>query len=133
MFEDSFSILSYVRSFWTTSMAYSFCGRWDEAVEEGKHALNIAKKYSNDDLISYAAGPICTAYTFKGDISQAIEYGELSVKKAPTPFNKAMADAALAYAQFHSGDLHKGIETLDVYIQIGRAGHMQEQHMPLLC
>ena len=123
MMAEQFNLLTYVRSFVATSMAFSFCGRWDEAVEEGQNALNVAQEYSDDGQISYAAFVISIVYIFKGDTSRAIEYGEMSVKKAPTPAYEAWAQCALAWAWCRAGEPYKGIEILDTYIQIFRAGH----------
>jgi len=122
MIAERFNLLTYVRSFVATSLTFSYCGRWDEAVEEGQNALNIAQKYSDEGQISMAAFAISNAYAWKGDTSRAIEYGEMSVKKAPTPAHEAWAKCVLAWAWCSSGNPHKGIEILDTYIQIFRAG-----------
>ncbi|MBC2717813.1 MAG: tetratricopeptide repeat protein [Desulfobacteraceae bacterium] len=122
MTAEQFNFLSYVRSFFAASLAYSYLGRWDEAVAEGQSALKFAQEYADDGLISLAAASISLAYIFKGEMDQAIEYGEMAVKKAPTPMYKATAQVALASAWCRVGEPLKGIEILDTYVQIFRAG-----------
>ncbi|MBC2716705.1 MAG: tetratricopeptide repeat protein, partial [Desulfobacteraceae bacterium] len=124
MTTEQFNLFTYVRSFVAISLAFSFCGRWDEAVKEGKNALNTAQEYSDDSLISYAAYAISIAYTHKGEMDRAFEYGEMAIKKAPTPLYKATAQSVLAWAWCRAGEPYKGIETLDAYVQIFRAGHV---------
>ena len=51
-------------------------------------------------------------YTSKGDLVRALEYGELAVQKAPTPADKAWAQAALAWAWCRAGEPHRGVEVL---------------------
>jgi len=125
MMDEQFNLFNYVRSSVATAFVFLYCGRWDEAVEEGQNALNVAQEYSDDGHISYAAYLVSTAYTYKGDTSRAIEYGEMSLKKAPTPFYEALAQCALACAWCGSGEPHKGIEILDTYVQIFRAEHFR--------
>ena len=122
MMSEHFNLLVYVRSFAATSMAYAFCGCWDKAVAEGQHALKVAQEYSDDGQISYASNIISYVFTFKGDTRRAIEYGELSVKKAPTPAYKAWAQCILAWAWCRDGQPCKGIEILDMYVKIFRTG-----------
>jgi len=123
MTAEHFNLFAHVRSFVATSLALSYSGRWNEAVEAGQNALNIAKEYTDDSQISLALFSISIAYSVKGDTSRAIEYGEMSLKKAPTPAHEAWAYCALAWAWCRSGEPHKGIEILDTYVQIFRAGH----------
>ena len=122
MMAEHFNLLVYVRSSVANSMAHTFCGCWDKAVAEGQNALKVAQQYSDDGQISYAAFSISFAYLFKGDTRRAIEYGELSVKKSPTPGYKAWAQCVLAWAWCRAGEPLKGIEILDTYVKIFRNG-----------
>jgi len=122
MLSVHFNLLGYVRAIFANSMAYAYCGCWDKALEEGQHALKVAQEYSDDGQISYASFFISFVYALKGDTSRAIEYGEMSVKKAPTPTYKAWAQCVLAWAWCRTGQPYKGIEILDTYVKIFRAG-----------
>jgi len=121
---EQFNLFNHVRSHQITSCALTFHGHWDEAVEEGQNALNIAQKYLDDNMISFAAFAISLAYTWKGDISRAIEYGEMAVEKASTPFYKTQAQCVLAKAWCHAGEMQKGIELLDVSVKLMRTGRV---------
>jgi len=122
MMAEHFDPFTYNRCFIFTSIAYTMLGRWDEALEEGQNALNSAKKYSDDGHISWAAWAISMAYMSKGEIDRAIEYGEMAVKKAPSPGYKAWAETMLARTWCRAGEHSKGIKILEAYLQIFKAG-----------
>ncbi len=103
------------------SWAYSQLGRWDDAVEEGQKELSIAEEFSDNSMISFAAWIISIAYTSKGDLGRAIEYGELAVQKAPTPGDKAWAQGPLAWAWCQAGEPHRGVEVLATLVPMHRA------------
>ena len=44
MMAEQFNLLIYVRSFVATSLAFACCGRWEEAIKEGQHALNSCSR-----------------------------------------------------------------------------------------
>ena len=122
LMSEHFNLLVYVRSFMASSWAYAFCGRWDKAVAEGHHALKKAQEYSDDGQISSAASALSLVYILKGDTSRAIQYGEMSVKKSPAPGYKAWTQCNLAWAWCRAGEPYKGIETLNMFIPVFRAG-----------
>ena len=62
---------------------YGCLGRWKEAVAEGQKAISIAEEFSDNSLISFSARDLSIANSWKGDLNQALEYGELSLQKAP--------------------------------------------------
>ena len=64
---------------------------------------------------------ISMAYTAKGDLVRALEYGELAVQKAPTPADKTWAQAALAWAWCRAGEPHRGVEVLAQVVSMQRA------------
>jgi len=73
------------------------------------------------------------AYTWKGDLARAVEYGELAVQKAPTPAEKAWAQRSLGWAWCRSGDTMRGIELLTSMLPIFRAGRFINSEIPLAC
>jgi len=101
---------SYVLVLAGASWANSHVGKWDKAVEEAQKALNLSDDYSIDSLASFAAFALSVAYTLKGDLAKALEYGELGVKKAPTPADKVWAQTGLVWAHCRLGDPVKGVE-----------------------
>jgi len=101
------------RGYGGISWAYTHLGRWEEAVEMGRKALKAAEEMSNNSLVSFAAWIISIAHTCKGEYDRALEYGELAVQKAPTLADRLWAQGFLAWASCRSGELRKGIETLN--------------------
>ena len=96
--EQCLNLRWYVRGLSAASRAYICLGRWNEAIKEGKNALSIAEEYSDKSQISFAAWTLSVAYSFKGDLSRAVEYGELAVQKAPPGGDKAWAQRYLGWA-----------------------------------
>ena len=131
--EQSFSLHSYTWVLSAASRACSYLGRWDEAVEEGKKALSVAEEFSDNSQISTVAWNLSIAYTLKGDLARAVEYGELAAQKAPTPADKALAQRALGWAWCRSGETTRGIELLTTVLLIFRAGRFINTEIPLMC
>jgi tetratricopeptide (TPR) repeat protein len=103
------------------SQAYAHLGRWDEAVELGQQALRAAQDYSDNSLIAHSATFLSAVYTYKGDLDQAIQYGELALAKAPTPVDKIMAQAFLAWPLCHRGEPHRGVALLAGILPVVKA------------
>jgi tetratricopeptide (TPR) repeat protein len=115
------------------SRAYVCLGRWDEAVEEAQKALSVAEEFSDNSMISFVAWNLSIAYTWKGDLARAVEYGELTVQKAPTPADKAWGQRSLGWAWCRSGDTTRGIELLTPLLPIFQAGGFKSMEITLRC
>jgi class 3 adenylate cyclase/tetratricopeptide (TPR) repeat protein len=115
------------------SRAFSYLGRWDEAVEEGKKALSVAEEILDNSQISFAAWNLSIGYTWKGELARAVEYADLAVQKAPTPADKALAQRSLGWAWCRSGDTTRGIELLTTVLPILRAGRSITTEIALMC
>jgi tetratricopeptide (TPR) repeat protein len=115
------------------SRAYACLGRWDEAVQEAQKALSVAEEFSDNSLISFVVWNLSIAYIWKGDLTRAIEYGELATQKAPTHADKAWAQRSLGWAWCRSGDTKKGIELLTAVLAIFRAGRFTTGEITLTC
>jgi tetratricopeptide (TPR) repeat protein len=132
--EQIFNLRWYVRGWCGVINAYSYLGRWDEAVEEGKKALSVAQEFSDNSMISIAASHLSLAYSWKGDLGRAAAYGELAVEKAPTPGDKARSKRSLGWALCRAGEPNRGIELLTTGIlPIFRAGDFMAFETPLRC
>jgi class 3 adenylate cyclase/tetratricopeptide (TPR) repeat protein len=132
--EESFNVRLYVRGLSGFQNTCSYLGRWNEAVEEGKKALSVAEEFSDNSLISLAASHLSLTYSWKGDLDQAIEYGELAVQKAPTPGDKARSQRSLGWALCRAGEPNNGIELLTAAIlPIFRSGSFMAFETPLRC
>jgi tetratricopeptide (TPR) repeat protein len=119
--DERFNLRWYVGALLGASWAYTALGRWHEAEEEGQKALEVAQEFSDNSLISFAAGYISILYVDKGDMNLAIECGELAVAKAPTPTDKAISQSFLARTWCRSGQPEKGIAVLSAVVQTLRA------------
>ena len=51
--EQRFNLRLYTYALSVASRAYSYLGRWDEAVEEGQKALSVAEEFSDNSLIIF--------------------------------------------------------------------------------
>ena len=131
--EQRFNLRWYIRALSAASRACSHLGRWDESVEAAQKVLSVAEEFSNDSLISFAAWTLSMAYTWKGDLSRGIEYGELSVQKALTPYDRMLGQRALGWAWCRAGEPKKGIELLTALLQVVRAGHWMPSEIPHTC
>jgi class 3 adenylate cyclase/tetratricopeptide (TPR) repeat protein len=120
--ERHFNLRLYVYGLGGVSVAYSFLGRWDEAVKEAQEALTLAKEFSDNSMISFAVMILSVVYIYKGDCSKGLEYAELAVLKAPTIADKAWAQAFVAWALCRSGETRRGIEMLETLVPMYQAG-----------
>jgi predicted ATPase len=118
---QQFNLRTYVWAIHAAIWAYDNLGLWDQAEEEGNEAMSVSEEYSDDSLISLSAWLIAMAWTHKGDLERAIQYGELAVEKAPTPADKAWSQGFLAWAWCRAGEPKKGIEILGPALPIHRA------------
>ncbi|MBW1887988.1 MAG: hypothetical protein JRI52_06520 [Deltaproteobacteria bacterium] len=125
MIEQRFNPRYLVRGLCGASTAYTYLGRWDEGVEDGRKALKVAEESSQNDLLCITASYLSLLYTRKGDLGQAVEYGELAVQKAPTPFQKAMGQRVLGLALCRAGETKRGIELLDAALSIHQSALLQ--------
>jgi tetratricopeptide (TPR) repeat protein len=94
------------------SIAYTWLGRWEQALEEGRKGLRAGEEFSDNSIVSMAAWTLAMAYTGKGDLALALEYGAHAVKIAPTPGDKVWASCVLAVARCRAGDPGNSIEVL---------------------
>jgi class 3 adenylate cyclase/tetratricopeptide (TPR) repeat protein len=131
--EHQFNLLFHTYALSAASRAYGCLGRWDEAVEEAQKALSVAEEFLDNSLISWSAWNLSIAYTWKGDLARALEYGELAAQKAPTPVDKAWAQRSLGWTWCRSGDTTRGIELLTTVLPIFRAGRFITGEIPLTC
>jgi tetratricopeptide (TPR) repeat protein len=131
--KQQFSLRWHTYALSVASRAYACLGRWDEAVEEAQKALSVAEEFSDNSLISFVAWNLSIAYTWKGDLARAVEYGEMAVQKAPTHADKAWGQRSLAWAWCRSGDTTRGIELLTTVLAIVRAGGFTSIEITLRC
>jgi len=122
-FRERFNLRWYVWTLCFSSLSFLGLGRFDEAEEEAKKASSMAREYSDNSLVAYAAFQMSIVYCSKGDLERAFEYGELADQIAPTPFDKAQAQWGLALAWSRAGEPGKTIEFLEPFLQVHRAVH----------
>ena len=131
--EQQFNLRWHTYALSVASRAYASLGRWDEAVEEAQKALSTAEEFSDNSLISFVAWNLSIVYSWRGDPTKAVEYGELAVQKAPTPADKAWAQRSLGWAWCRAGDTTRGIELLTTVLAIVRAGGFTTIEITLMC
>jgi len=85
--------------------------------------MRMAEELSDNTHIAFAALSLSIIYSFKGEHSRAVEYGEMALQKSLTPFDKASAQVVLGWARCRAGELNRETESLETYIQAGRSRH----------
>jgi len=131
--EQRFNLRWHVRALCGALRAYSVLGRWEEAVEEGQKALSAAEEFSDNSQVSYAAWQISLAYSWRGDLDRAVEYGKLAVEKAPTPADRAWAGRGLGWALCRAGEPKRGIELQNAALTTFRDGGWMPGIIPSTC
>ena len=99
-------------SFAAASWACSLLGRFDEAVDQARQELMLAEEYSDNSLVSFAHWNMSIAYTYKGDLANAVEQAEMAVKKAPTLADKVWAQTQFGFASCRRDQTHTAAELL---------------------
>lgn len=107
-----FSLRCYVWSHSAVSLACAHLGQWDRAVQEGETALRAADEYSDTSLSSTATWVISQAYCLKGDLGRAIEFADMAVRKASSPFDYLLGRNLLAWASCRAGKQEKHLDYL---------------------
>jgi tetratricopeptide (TPR) repeat protein len=77
---------------------------------EGQKALRAAEEYSSNSMLSFAAFCLSLALTMKGELGRAVEYGHMSVERAPTPADKAWAQTWGTLAMCRAGQPERALE-----------------------
>jgi class 3 adenylate cyclase/tetratricopeptide (TPR) repeat protein len=131
--DQRFNLRWYVRGLCAASRGYICLGRWDEAVQDAQEAFKVGEEFSDNSIICFAAFNLSIAYTSKGDLARAIEYGELMFQKASTPADKAWAQRSLGWALCRSGETNRGIELLTAALPIFQAGGWMPAVIPASC
>jgi class 3 adenylate cyclase/tetratricopeptide (TPR) repeat protein len=131
--EQRFNPRWHVWGLSAASRAYICLGRWDEAVQEAQKALKVAEEFSDNSLIAFATWTLSMAYTWKGDLGRAVEYGELALQKAPTPADKAWAQRGLGWTWCRAGETNRGVELLASLVPVLRASRYKPFEIPTTC
>jgi predicted ATPase/class 3 adenylate cyclase len=131
--ERRFNLRCYVMGLCGISRAHICLGCWDEAAQEAQKALKVAEEFSDNSLIAHAVWTLSMAYTWKGDLARAVEYGELALQKAPTPADKAWAQRGLGWTLCRTGDTNRGIELLTTALKTLRAQRWMPGVIPTTC
>jgi len=131
--EHQFNLRFHTFALSIAARAYACLGRWDEAVKEAHKSLSVAEEFSDNSLVSFAACNLSIVYAWKSDLARAVDYGELSLQKAPTLGDKAWAQRSLGWVLCRSGETARGIELLTTVLPILRGGQFITSEIPLLC
>jgi class 3 adenylate cyclase/tetratricopeptide (TPR) repeat protein len=131
--DRTFNIYWYAWGVCGISRAYTCLGRWDEAIEESLKVMNRAESHSDNNMLCFAGLNLCLAHISRGNLSQAIEYGELLLQKAITPADKAWIQRSLGWALCRSGEWKRGIELMKEALPLFKAGKFMPGIVPIQC
>jgi len=124
------NLRTYLRAMCGASIVYSHLGRWDEATGLAEEALQIAQEFGDNSGISFAAWTHSSNYSFKGDLSRAIKYGELALQEAPMTADKAWAEQFLAWARCKAGESQRGAKRLGELLRVFQSAHYMPSQAP---
>jgi class 3 adenylate cyclase/tetratricopeptide (TPR) repeat protein len=131
--DEKFDLRNYVAFSCAALFANLYLGRWNEAIQYGENALRAARDLLDNNQISYAATRVATAYSFKGDMNQALEYAKLAIEKGQTVAVKVWAQAVLGLVWCRTEEVKKGIELTNKMLQALRIGdHVPSEVLYLL-
>jgi tetratricopeptide (TPR) repeat protein len=119
--DKQFNLRTSVWAMNAATLAKSFRSHWNEAEELGEEGFKLAENYGDNSNSSWSATYLCALYTLKGDLNQAIRYGDLAVEKASTPGDMALARIFLAWARCRAGVTENETEVLETLIPVFRA------------
>jgi tetratricopeptide (TPR) repeat protein len=119
--EEQFNLRWYLFAVTGASLAHSWQGHWDDAVTEAMKAFRIGSEFSDNSVIAFAAFTLSHAYTAKGDLEQAVAYGELAVERAPTPGDKLWSQSFLSWALCRAGLADRAVDVLARSVAMQRA------------
>lgn len=123
----------HVRGISAVGNAYAYRGDWGNARVEGSSALELAKRHSDDSLISLATSNLSLSYCWQGNFDEAIKHGRTAVEKAATPGDISRSKRSLGLALCRSGDTENGIKTItEAVLPIFKSGGFVAFEIPLL-
>ena len=133
MMNQQFNPRWYVRGLCAASRAYMCLGLWNEAVEEAEKALKVAEQSTDNSYVIFATWTLSMAFTWRGDLGRGVEYGELALKKAVMPGDKAWAQRGLGWALCRAGEANRGVELLAAGLQNFQTGQRMAGIIPSTC
>ena len=133
MMDLKFNLHWYAWGVCAISRANTCLGRWDEAIQEALKVIRLADSYADNSMICCAGRELSFAYTSKGDLSKAIEYGELISQKAMTPADMAYAQRSLGWSLCRAGRTKQGIGLMVEALPLFRAGKWLPGIIPIAC
>ncbi len=133
MMDRKFNLHWYAWGVCAISRANTCLGRWDEAIEDALKVIKLAESYSDNSMICCAGRELSFAYTSKGDLPKAIEYGELISEKAMTPADKAYAQRSLGWSLCRAGRTKQGIDLMVEALPLFQAGKWLPGIIPMAC
>ncbi|MEJ2718237.1 MAG: tetratricopeptide repeat protein, partial [Deltaproteobacteria bacterium] len=123
--EQDFNIRTPVVALNASSLAWSFLGRWDAAVEEGKRSLRAAMEFSDNSLICQASFILGTAYALKGELGIAAEHMEIALEKAKTPMDTGFVQLFRAPILCRRGEMVEGIGIMESLLRKFQSAHSE--------
>ena len=118
--ERSFDLQSYVRTRAAATAVNAYMGRFHAAIAEGKRAVEVAERYGDAGLISFAAMIAAWNYAFMGDLPGALEQARFAVTKADSLADKLFASGSLALVESRMGRAESAAEALAGVVQVIR-------------
>jgi predicted ATPase/class 3 adenylate cyclase len=101
--DRKFELQSYVRTRAAATAVNAYLGRWEQAIEQGKKAMEIAEQYGDAGATSFAAMVATWNYAFMGDLEQALATADFAVSRGTAPADQLFAQGSRALVQCKMG------------------------------
>ena len=112
VFERHFDALHYMWTRTAAAWALVHRGAWTKAIAECEAGLRVGEADGNNSLICFSAFSLCKAYTGKGQMDEALRYGELGLGRAPTPAEQLWTLTAMAQTWCRVGRSEEAVAAL---------------------
>ena len=105
-------------------LAHTWRGRWNEAVEAGRYAVEAGRARGDGAIVSFNTSWISHAYLLQCDWARAREHALFALEQAPTVYFRGFPQAMLARAMCGLGQCGEGVAMLGQLEPVVRAsGH----------
>jgi class 3 adenylate cyclase/tetratricopeptide (TPR) repeat protein len=105
-------------------LRYAHCGRWGEAIDEAREAIDEGRARGDRAIVAFNTGWMAYAYMEQGDWARARENAELALREAPTVYFHGFPQMFLARVMCETHENVRGLDSLrEVEQLIDKAGH----------
>jgi tetratricopeptide (TPR) repeat protein len=119
--ESKFDLQSYVRTRSAATTVNAYLGRWEQAIAEGRKAVEIAGQYGDSGATSFAAMIATWPYAFMGALEPALDLANMALDKAVSPADRLFAQGSRALVHCKMGQPAHAADALSEVVTVIRS------------